>query len=122
MKDHHYIEDEKVFKAVSFARHLKAQGEPIALAIHKAAKYYKVSKTAVAKELGNLGHSYKYGIVEKAREESWDAAFPKAPPKPKKEKKPKDGGRVRMTVKSWIEERKCIDRKKRESKKILELT
>ena len=48
----HYIKDPKVFKAVSFVRSMLKKGEPIRLAIYKAAKYYKVSVNEVAKEIG----------------------------------------------------------------------
>ena len=56
----HYIKDPQVFKAVSFVRSMVKKDEPIGLAIHKAAKYYKVSKHEVAKEFGKHAAKCKY--------------------------------------------------------------
>ena len=53
-----YIKDKQVFKAVMFARVLREEyGAP--LAIHKAAKYYKVEEHSVAHYMGKLGAKYK---------------------------------------------------------------
>jgi hypothetical protein len=57
----HYIENKKLFKAVSFARAILAEGElPIQIAMWKAAKYYKVPLSSVAKEMGKFACSRKY--------------------------------------------------------------
>jgi len=60
----HYIEDPKVFNAVSFVRSLIKEDMPIQLAIWKAAKYYKVSQYAVAKEIGIHANNCKYGRTD----------------------------------------------------------
>lgn len=56
----HYIEDSQVFKAVSFVRSMLKKGEPIGIAIHIAAKHYKVDKHEVAKEFGKHAAKCKY--------------------------------------------------------------
>ena len=54
--DDPWIENKQVFKAVSFVRKMiNEDNEPIELAIHIAAKYYKLSNYEVAKEMGRLG-------------------------------------------------------------------
>lgn len=52
-----YISDKDLFKAVSFASSMIKKGTSPALASHKAAKYYKVSTSDVASELGKRGSS-----------------------------------------------------------------
>jgi hypothetical protein len=51
-----FIEDETLFKAVSFAKTIRKNDKcSYGLAIHKAAKHYKVSEEDVAREVGNIG-------------------------------------------------------------------
>jgi hypothetical protein len=50
-----YIEDPEVFKAVSFASSMIKKGKPKGLAIYKAASYYSVATSEVAKFLGKRG-------------------------------------------------------------------
>lgn len=52
-----YIEDENLFKAVSFASSMVKKGTNIPLAAHKAASYYSVDTSSVARELGKRGAS-----------------------------------------------------------------
>jgi len=55
--DSPYIEDKKLFKAVSFARAILAEGKlPIEICMYRAAKHYKVPLNEVAKEMGRLGY------------------------------------------------------------------
>lgn len=63
-----FIEDDDLFKAVSFAASMVKKGTPVGLSCHKAAKYYKVSTHDVASELGKRGSSvanYKRKYYEK---------------------------------------------------------
>lgn len=53
-----YIGDKDVFKAVSFARTMIRQGVPPGLANHKAAKYYGVARSEVAKYCGQSAGTY----------------------------------------------------------------
>jgi len=53
--DSPWIDNKKIFKAVSFCRHLMSNGIPIELAIYKSAKYYKIAMKELAKEMGRLG-------------------------------------------------------------------
>lgn len=50
-----YINDEQVFKSVSFASMMIKKGTPKGLAIYKSAKYYGVNEHDVASELGKRG-------------------------------------------------------------------
>jgi hypothetical protein len=57
-----YIKDINFFKAISYARSLmKKEKIPIQLAMFKAAKFYKRDLSDVAKYMGKLGASIKYG-------------------------------------------------------------
>lgn len=53
-----YIEDMEMWKAVQFALVLKKKMS-IALAIHKAAEYYSVDRSEVARYIGELGSEVK---------------------------------------------------------------
>lgn len=58
--DRPYIEDINVFKAVNFARAIVKKGkDSMGLAIYKAAKYYKVPETDVAKQMGKFASYVK---------------------------------------------------------------
>ena len=63
-----FIEDETLFKAVSFATAIRKNDRcDYGLAIHIAAKHYKVSEEDVAREVGNIGrgrHQYKISVKE----------------------------------------------------------
>lgn len=52
-----YITDKELFKAVCFASKMVKDGISIPLAIHKSAKYYNVSESDIASELGKRGSS-----------------------------------------------------------------
>jgi len=54
-----YINDEDVFKAVSFASSMIKKGKPITHAIKIASSYYKVDTSEVAKNLGKRGATVK---------------------------------------------------------------
>ncbi len=58
-----YIKNKKVFKAVCYARVLTREKRlNIALAMHKAAKYYDVSIHEVAKYMGKFASNRRDGI------------------------------------------------------------
>lgn len=60
--------DEKIFKAIKAAHYyVNNVGNPIPLAIWKAARNYNVCPTAVATAMG------KYANVSKKRKKIWDA-------------------------------------------------
>lgn len=50
-----YINDEDLFKAISFASSMIKKGTSKGLAIHKASKYYNVPTHDVASKLGKRG-------------------------------------------------------------------
>jgi hypothetical protein len=50
-----FIDDEQLFKAVSFASMMIKKGTPKGLAIYKSANYYRVNEHDVASELGKRG-------------------------------------------------------------------
>lgn len=50
-----FIEDDSLFKAVSFASSMIKKGISVGLAVHKAANYYDVERSKVASELGKRG-------------------------------------------------------------------
>jgi len=54
-----YIQDKRLFKAFSFARHLMRNGTRPDIANVKAAKYYKVRISDVAHHTGKLAASIK---------------------------------------------------------------
>lgn len=69
-----YIPDQKVFKAVMFALELKDKMD-MGLAIHKAAKYYKVTQKDVAYWMGRIGGTKKaknniWGNYQKGKEDA----------------------------------------------------
>ena len=60
-KDEPHIDDTRVFKAVSFARHIRFNdNKPIGLAMYLAAKYYKVPLAEVAKAMGELACYHRW--------------------------------------------------------------
>lgn len=63
-----FIEDETLFKAVSFAKAIRKNDRcSYGLAIHVAAKHYKVSEEDVAREIGNIGrgrHQWKISLKD----------------------------------------------------------
>jgi hypothetical protein len=56
-----YIKDKNVFKAVMFSRSLMRENVSIGLAIYKAAKYYGLETSKVAKYMGKLGSNVREG-------------------------------------------------------------
>lgn len=58
-----FIKDKDVFKAVCYARSLNHM--PIQKAMFKAAKYYKIDISEVAKYMGKFGSNRRDGITGK---------------------------------------------------------
>ena len=50
-----YISDKTLFKAVMFARNMINEGTPAGIAIHRAAKYWRVETKDVAKYTAQTG-------------------------------------------------------------------
>ena len=55
-----YIEDKDLFKAVMFAKKMINSGQPAGLAIYKAARYYGVDQSEVARLAGQKRSSKKH--------------------------------------------------------------